>query len=304
MSLEKTKVTHLDDGFDFLGFQLRRSMGAEGMGVKTTIADKAMRRHLDYLRAATAPGRTDDAVVAKIGALNHAIAGWCRYFQYTSRASAQFHQMEHKAFWMVAHWLARKHKLSIAQTLCRFNQGGGLGTEGVHLLRHSSFPALSYRERFFKPNPYTTRERIEREELPETDPWRGYEERPGMADLRPRVIRRDGSRCQRCGCTGDGGHLRGRSPTPGQGLQTAGRCERRGEPVDAVHPLSPGEDRDGPTEGKPDAVKVARPVWRGGSGDVPMRAAHAVKRTLPEVTRPAPTRPFGWLGAAAAAGAL
>jgi RNA-directed DNA polymerase len=88
LSLEKTKVTHLDDGFDFLGFQLRRSMGAEGMGVKTTIADKAMRRHLDYLRAATAPGRTDDAVAAKIGALNHAIAGWCRYFQYTSRVSA------------------------------------------------------------------------------------------------------------------------------------------------------------------------------------------------------------------------
>jgi putative transposase len=29
---------------------------------------------------------------------------------------------------------------------------------------------------------------------------------------------------------------------------------------------------------------------------VPMRAAHAVKRTLPEVTRPAPTRPFAWLG--------
>ena len=27
-----------------------------------------------------------------------------------------------------------------------------------------------------------------------------------------------------------------------------------------------------------------------------MRAAHAVKRTLPEVTRLAPTRPFAWLG--------
>jgi hypothetical protein len=28
---------------------------------------------------------------------------------------------------------------------------------------------------------------------------------------------------------------------------------------------------------------------------VPMTAAHAVKRTLPEATRPAPTRPFAWL---------
>src|SRR4051794_9985394 len=95
--------------------------------------------------------------------------------------------------------------------------------------------------------------------------------------------------------SGDAGDLRSRSSMPGQGLQTAGRCERRGESVDALPALSPGEDRDGPTEGKPDAVKVARPVWRGGSGDVPMRAAHAVKRTLPEVTRPAPTRPITWL---------
>ena len=169
------------------------------MGVKTTIADKAMRRHLDYLRAATTLSRTEDAVAAKILALNHAIAGWCRYFQYTSRASAQFHQMEHRAFWMVARWLARKHKLSLPQTLRRFKQNGVLGTGEIGLLRHSNFPALRYRERFFKPNPYTTQGRIQREELPESDPWQGYEERPGMADLRPRVIRRDGFRCRLCG---------------------------------------------------------------------------------------------------------
>jgi hypothetical protein len=74
--------------------------------------------------------------------------------------------MEHRTFWMVTRWLAREYKLSTAQTLHRFDQDGGLGTEGIHLLRHSDFPALSYQERFFKPNPYTTRERIEREELP------------------------------------------------------------------------------------------------------------------------------------------
>src|SRR3954467_8605117 len=43
------------------------------------------------------------------------------------------------------------------------------------------------------------------------------------------------------------------------------------------------------------AVRAPAPHPNGeGVGDVPMKAAHAVKRTLPEVTRPAPTRPFGW----------
>ena len=38
--------------------------------------------------------------------------------------------------------------------------------------------------------------------------------------------------------------------------------------MDAVHPLSPGEDRGGPTEGEPDAVKVARPVVRPAKAGV------------------------------------
>jgi 5-methylcytosine-specific restriction endonuclease McrA len=29
--------------------------------------------------------------------------------------------------------------------------------------------------------------------------WTGYESRPGMADLRPRIMERDGYTCQTCG---------------------------------------------------------------------------------------------------------
>src|SRR5262249_5109735 len=94
LSLEKTKVTHFADGFDFLGFHLRRCRGSAGLGVKTTIPGKAIRRHLDYVRAATAPWTHADSVAYTILALNRAIAGWCRYYQYTSRAGAQFGQVE------------------------------------------------------------------------------------------------------------------------------------------------------------------------------------------------------------------
>jgi RNA-directed DNA polymerase len=109
--MEKTKVTHLNDGFDFLGFHLRRSMGQKGMGVKTLISEKGYRRHLDFLRAATLPDTYEDAVVAKIVAMNRAIEGWCRYYQYTSKASTQFHRLAHETFWMLAYWLCGKHKL-------------------------------------------------------------------------------------------------------------------------------------------------------------------------------------------------
>ena len=35
LSMEKTKVVHLNEGFDFLGFHLRRSMGNKGMVTNT-----------------------------------------------------------------------------------------------------------------------------------------------------------------------------------------------------------------------------------------------------------------------------
>jgi RNA-directed DNA polymerase len=200
LSMEKTRVTHLNDGFDFLGFTLRRSMGATKMGVKTLISDKGYRRHLDYLRAATSPDTHADAVVAKIVALNKAIEGWCRYYQYTSKANTQFHQLEYETFWMLAHWLCRKHKLSMPECLKRFNRPGvGLGAGQLRLTKHDDFPSLTYAKRFLKPNPYTTMTPLEREELPESKLWTGAERLPGWSDIRRAVLRRDGYRCRFCG---------------------------------------------------------------------------------------------------------
>jgi group II intron reverse transcriptase/maturase len=199
LSLEKTKVTHINDGFDFLGFHIQRAAGSRGMGVKTTIADKAMQRHLDFIRAATAPDTCADSAVCKILALNWVIAGWCRYFQYTSRAGAQFHDVDHLTFWRLAHWLARKERLSMPETLRRYMHGSTLSIATLELLQHNSFPARCYAERFFKPNPYTTRQVVAREELPATTFWTGHEARPGMGDLRKLVIERDGGRCCMCG---------------------------------------------------------------------------------------------------------
>jgi RNA-directed DNA polymerase len=201
LSLEKTKITHIEDGFDFLGFNLRRRMGATGMGVKTLISEKAMQRHLAFIRRATSPSTHEESFVAKILALNRVIAGWCRYFQYTSQAGRQFNQAGQVTFWSLAHWLARKHQLSMPEAMRRYRviNSSGLGIGSLVLLRHNSFKAQRYLGRFFKPNPYTHQEVIEREELPPSASWTGYEQRPGMRDLRQQVLARDGMRCRMCG---------------------------------------------------------------------------------------------------------
>jgi RNA-directed DNA polymerase len=205
LSLEKTKVTHLDDGFDFLGFHLQRSLGHKGLVAKLTVPDKALQRHRTTLQTAMGADTYEDSVRAKLLAVNKIIGGWCCYYRYTHKVHAQFQRMEHDTFWMFAHWLARKHQLAMPETLARFytRRGGSdaktLGVDGVWLMRHTRLKARHYHASPFKPNPYTTQEAcLEREELPEGDPWLGTEQRPGMEDLRPLALERDGSRCVIC----------------------------------------------------------------------------------------------------------
>ena len=198
LSMEKTRITHLDDGFDFLGFTIRRSMGHNGMKTKVLISRKGQEKHLDTLRAATSPDTHEDSVTVKIKALNRIIAGWCRYYQYTSKASSQFSKLEYKTFWLMAHWLGRKFRLPMPAVLRRFGEGSGLTDGETTLTRHTKFHTQRYGKLYLKPNPYTTQERIDREELLDDNPWPGFEDRPGWADLRQQAGERDNWTCRVC----------------------------------------------------------------------------------------------------------
>lgn len=206
LSLEKTKVTHLDDGFDFLGFRLQRSLGHKGVVTRLTIPGKALVRHRTKLQTAMGPDTHEDSIRAKLMAVNRIIGGWCRYYRYTHKVHAQFQQMEHAAFEVFSRWLATKHQLSLPETLARFyarrdgHDAKTLGVDKVWLARHTSYKGRHYHGSPFKPNPYTTQEvsLLRREELLEENPWLGVEERPGMEDLRPQVLERDGYHCVKC----------------------------------------------------------------------------------------------------------
>jgi len=198
LSMEKTRITHLDDGFDFLGFTLQRGMGRNKMGTKVLISKNRMNKHLNIIQVATSHSTHADSATLKIKALNRIIAGWCRYYQYTSMAYTQFRKLEYKTFWYMAHWLGRKYQLSMPRVMRRFRKGCSLTDGETTLTRHTNFPTLQYNKRFLKPNPYTTQERIEREELPDEHPWPGFEDRPGWADLRRQVMERDGMTCRLC----------------------------------------------------------------------------------------------------------
>jgi 5-methylcytosine-specific restriction endonuclease McrA len=99
---------------------------------------------------------------------------------------------------MMAHWLGRKYKLRMPQVMTRHCKESKLADGETTLLRHSDFRTQRYKKRFLKPNPYTTREKIGREELPDENPWTGFEDRPGWADIKKQARERDEWTCQVC----------------------------------------------------------------------------------------------------------
>jgi RNA-directed DNA polymerase len=219
LSMEKTKVTHLNEGFTFLGFQIRRGPAMNGgMTTRVLIPTKAIKKHLDVLKAAFSPSMHEDSVALKIPEVNKVIAGWCRYYQYTSRATTQFSRVQHQVYWLAAHWLAGKYKISCKSAIIRFRQGPTLGTTAVRLVMHSDFKTRRSGRRLRPfPNPYTSAEALTREKLPEGQNRLIIETRKGSEDRRREIMARDNYTCQwgACGAkvtleTGHVDHIRPR----------------------------------------------------------------------------------------------
>ena len=71
--MEKTRITHLNEGFKFLGFEIERSRGHNGMKTKVQIPKEAAKRLSDKVAATTDSTTHDDSVNAKLLALNRII---------------------------------------------------------------------------------------------------------------------------------------------------------------------------------------------------------------------------------------
>lgn len=113
LNMGKTHITHVDDGFVFLGHRIIRRRGSNGrMSVVTTIpkekAKTFARRLVEVLS-----GNHEVAVVGMIDGLNRQLAGWAGFYKFTDFTARTFRHIDHVVFWKMAHWLARKYRSRI-----------------------------------------------------------------------------------------------------------------------------------------------------------------------------------------------
>lgn len=103
LSEAKTRIVHIDEGFHFLGFEIRRFRGT-----LLTRPEKAkVIAHLGDIKAYLNAHKQTPAV-AVIKALNPKLRGWANYYRH-SAASKTFAYTGHRMWQMLWRWAKRRH---------------------------------------------------------------------------------------------------------------------------------------------------------------------------------------------------
>jgi RNA-directed DNA polymerase len=103
LSAEKTHITHIDVGFDFLGWNLRKYKGKLLIKPSKKSIDNATRKVGDLIKRAKAWKQED-----LIDALNPIISGWSNYHR-TVVSKKVFNNMDYRMWNMLWKWGKRRH---------------------------------------------------------------------------------------------------------------------------------------------------------------------------------------------------
>ena len=161
LSEEKTHLTHIEDGFDFLGWHIQRRTWQGRGGIKQTVYTYPSKKSLASIKAKirTLTRRKAHRTLADLlRRLNPAIRGWCTYFQH-GVSKRTFTYVDHFAFWRVVGWLMKRHpKLNKHTVIRRHLPGWHIKADGIEFFRAWQVPVTRYRYRGTRiPNPWVPR---------------------------------------------------------------------------------------------------------------------------------------------------
>jgi RNA-directed DNA polymerase len=159
LSEEKTRVCHIDEGFDFLGWRIQRRNWRGRTGKKaiyTYPSKKSLASIIGKIRLLTrrAKHRTLEDLLRR---LNPVLRGWCNYFRH-GVSSRTFNYVDHFAFWLIVGWLRKRHVgLNMHTLVRRYLPGWRIHDGGIEMFRPQTVAIERYRYRGAKiPTPWTS----------------------------------------------------------------------------------------------------------------------------------------------------
>ncbi|MEN4012196.1 MAG: group II intron reverse transcriptase/maturase [Bellilinea sp.] len=283
LSEEKTHVTHVTDGFNFLGFHVQWELPTDGHKpwLRVTPTEENLKRFRAKIKAQTKRGTTFVTSEMKVKSLNRVIRGWGNYYRHVSFS----HDARELDFWIndrVLIWLKNKHlgkgvywllneykKREVTKRYNRWNFAM-LDSNGknVFVTKLQDIPLRAYRRK--KPqHPYLVSEEVPALAEPDT-PFLEPRvvnitpENVAWEETRAEVRKRDEYRCQRCGkalTSLEVHHIKARRHG---GANDPENLETLCETCHAKTPTYGRPSRDEKSNGEPDDAKVSRPVRRRG----------------------------------------
>ena len=110
LSQEKTRITHITTGFDFLGWNFRKYV-PKSQYRKPTLLIKPSKKNVSAFYRRVREIITDSGALtqdALIGQLNPVLRGWAQYHS-AAVAKQTFSKLDHLIFWRIWRWAKRRH---------------------------------------------------------------------------------------------------------------------------------------------------------------------------------------------------
>jgi RNA-directed DNA polymerase len=162
LSPQKTRVVHIDEGFDFLSFHIRRrrKRGTQKHCVYTTPSKKAVQAIKDKVKRKTHRSTRHQSLAELLTGLNLTLRGWANYFRH-GVSKRVFSLIDDHAWWRIAGWVRAKYKgknrIGMKELRRRFcDKGWRFAHNGVVFTGASSAAVTRYRHRGSNiPTPWT-----------------------------------------------------------------------------------------------------------------------------------------------------
>jgi len=217
LSEEKTTITHIIDGFDFLGyhiFRCNRTSNGNIVGVFMQPTEKGLKRIKQKIKEMTSRKTLNDDYLHKLEAINSLVRGWASYYRAVN-PSRTFDKLDQYVWIRLRRWLQKKYHISsfqVKKQYMRHRNGpeGGYAefatqdAEGTWVWRARAMRTklIHYRPSWKRhwPNPYLEKKKAEHFVLPTLkDIWHGNREAPIYEAHRREALRRANGCCERCG---------------------------------------------------------------------------------------------------------
>ena len=164
LSETKTKIAHIDEGFDFLGFRIKRhEKRSTGQRLIYTYPSKAALADAKGAVRTLTQGTQNWPLKAVLHQLNLVLRGWTTYFRH-GVSKATFNYLRAFVWRRVVSWLRHKHRKRNWAWLRRRHLPGWWPTDGeVRLFNPGGVPVTRYRYRANRiPSPWATTTMIRR----------------------------------------------------------------------------------------------------------------------------------------------